>query len=578
MVPTKPKTEPISYKMHPFGTLLVSVFAFVMVLVGLSYIADSNGVEGFLTGVGAIAISIAVGKYFLGSSDSKEEFKSVEPKPSSDLTKPISDRNEFPSLHAYSLLMDELAKGCKDEVLWLKCASEAEGNEPKAQASYNRARAAALEMEEARLLKSKAEEERTRKRDLEEREKASLSQFMSEMKITVAAVRQSQPVFNTWGTAQLTKLASEVKSLMVKGEGLVGASQIESLRWADSEVSKALKSHEHDQLLLEQSKVALETRDNSAARTAMRQMQGRFKDLDYGPLEAVIEASDWRYTQITFGLVIIIIICAVCFLAAIRPEFTAVTSVSQKLSQSVTPSSPLRQTPPSVVTSEQVPAEEGIEDANVLFEMAQSYNQGDGVPQDLEKGFALMKKAAIKGLGAAQISLGLCYANGEGVGRDNLEAEKWWRKAADQGLAEAQHNLGVLYYGGDDGPKKLVEAEQWWLKAAAQGYAESQFNLGSMHEGEGSVEKDLKKAFEWYLKAAEQGLSEAQAALVEYYRAGLGIPQDKVEAYKWALLAASAEQEEYTELAKALEDELNAPQKQEAASRAYKFRLLHGSK
>ena len=54
----------------------------------------------------------------------------------------------------------------------------------------------------------------------------------------------------------------------------------------------------------------------------------------------------------------------------------------------------------------------------------------------------------------SQFNLALSYDKGEGVPKDLPEAAKWWRKAADQGFAEAQRNFGICFLRGDGVEKR----------------------------------------------------------------------------------------------------------------------------
>ena len=58
-------------------------------------------------------------------------------------------------------------------------------------------------------------------------------------------------------------------------------------------------------------------------------------------------------------------------------------------------------------------AEQGY--AKELFNLAQCYHKGGGVPKNLEKAASLYKESAELGYAKAQFNLALCYANGEGV-------------------------------------------------------------------------------------------------------------------------------------------------------------------
>jgi len=71
----------------------------------------------------------------------------------------------------------------------------------------------------------------------------------------------------------------------------------------------------------------------------------------------------------------------------------------------------------------------------------------------------------------AQCYLGWIYENGHGVPKDINEAVKWWKLSAEQGNAEAQHNLGMSYAKGHGVPQDYKKAEKWFRLAAERGDA-----------------------------------------------------------------------------------------------------------
>src|SRR6266545_6171200 len=95
------------------------------------------------------------------------------------------------------------------------------------------------------------------------------------------------------------------------------------------------------------------------------------------------------------------------------------------------------------------------------------------------------------------------------ITRNYKEAVLCYRKAADKGLAAAQNNLGFCYQGGQGISRNYVEAVKWYRKAASQGFAPAQNNLGVCYRDGTGVTKDLKQAVQWFRSAAEQGLAAA---------------------------------------------------------------------
>ena len=80
-------------------------------------------------------------------------------------------------------------------------------------------------------------------------------------------------------------------------------------------------------------------------------------------------------------------------------------------------------------------AEQGF--APAINNLADKYENGLGVEQDLSKALALYTQAAEQDIGAAQWSLGLMYLEGKGVTQDQTKAKQWLEKAAGNGWDQA---------------------------------------------------------------------------------------------------------------------------------------------
>lgn len=123
---------------------------------------------------------------------------------------------------------------------------------------------------------------------------------------------------------------------------------------------------------------------------------------------------------------------------------------------------------------------------SAMLNLANMYDQGQGVRQDPAAGLVWLERAAALEDARAQLQLGLAYENGHGVERDPRQAAKWFRKAAEQGDATAQFNLGVMLatsYGSGlehSSPKERAEAVQWLEKAAAAGHPDAPAFLSTL--------------------------------------------------------------------------------------------------
>ncbi|MEO8426073.1 MAG: tetratricopeptide repeat protein [Verrucomicrobiota bacterium] len=181
------------------------------------------------------------------------------------------------------------------------------------------------------------------------------------------------------------------------------------------------------------------------------------------------------------------------------------------------------------------------------------------------------RKAAEKGLAAAQNNLGFCYQEGQGIPRSYTEAIKWYRKAAGQGFAAAQNNLGVCYRDGTGVTKDLKQAVRWFRSGAEQGLAAAQNNLGvRYYKGEG-VMTNFTEAVNWYRKASEQRLADAFVNLGICYVDGRGVPRDRIQAYIYFDVAAAQGDAYAPQIRKFLEKQMTPREISEGQRRSFAF-------
>lgn len=112
---------------------------------------------------------------------------------------------------------------------------------------------------------------------------------------------------------------------------------------------------------------------------------------------------------------------------------------------------------------------------------------------------------AEKGMAAAQYKLGLMYENGRGVPKDLDQAEKWYALAADQGYSSAQYNLGFVHYTQNN----IDGTTEWWGRAAEGGDEQAMFSLGFIFAEGDRAPRDPVQAHMWYDLAAAHGSAEA---------------------------------------------------------------------
>ena len=81
---------------------------------------------------------------------------------------------------------------------------------------------------------------------------------------------------------------------------------------------------------------------------------------------------------------------------------------------------------------------------SAFINLANLYEQGQGVERNLSTSIMWLEKAATLGDSRGQFQLGMAYEKGLGVKKDLHAAAKWLEKAAEQNDGRAQFNLGVM--------------------------------------------------------------------------------------------------------------------------------------
>ena len=87
----------------------------------------------------------------------------------------------------------------------------------------------------------------------------------------------------------------------------------------------------------------------------------------------------------------------------------------------------------------------GCNDANAMHQLGCYYYTGDvGLPQDCNKAIELWLRAGELGCAESYYNLAVSYDNGEGVERDMKKASLYDELAAMGGRVVARHNLGCM--------------------------------------------------------------------------------------------------------------------------------------
>jgi len=90
--------------------------------------------------------------------------------------------------------------------------------------------------------------------------------------------------------------------------------------------------------------------------------------------------------------------------------------------------------------------------------------------QQFEEAVEWYQKAADSNYTAAMFNLAVSYDDGEGVTKDQATANRWYRKAADQGRSSAMWNLAINLDEGKGGPHDAKGAADYLLKAFKAGH------------------------------------------------------------------------------------------------------------
>lgn len=216
-------------------------------------------------------------------------------------------------------------------------------------------------------------------------------------------------------------------------------------------------------------------------------------------------------------------------------------------------------------------AAEGYSSAQL--NLAVSYLNGWGTPQNYGKGLYWLQRAAAQGDARARTNLGILYLKGWGVRRDYEEAMRNFQAAAEHGETGAMVDLGFMSDGGLGTTKDQKAAAAWYRQAAEHGDALGQSNLADLYlRGEGVPQNDTVAA-EWFEKAASQGQTAARIKLGYMYMTGRGVRKSTEMAYTLIRAASLAGDQRGSEYLTKLEKALNAEQIAAADKRAHELQV-----
>lgn len=112
-------------------------------------------------------------------------------------------------------------------------------------------------------------------------------------------------------------------------------------------------------------------------------------------------------------------------------------------------------------------------------------------------------KKANNGNKESEFVIGYLYENGRGVPQNINEAVKWYRKSAKKKYTKALNNLAYLYQNGNGVEKDIRKAEELLKMSAKQGDDVACLNLGILYQTNNEI--NMENAKFWYKKAMNKG-------------------------------------------------------------------------
>lgn len=149
-----------------------------------------------------------------------------------------------------------------------------------------------------------------------------------------------------------------------------------------------------------------------------------------------------------------------------------------------------------------------------------------------QKAAAYYLAAANGGNAEAMARLGLSFLYGLGVPENNNKAFFWLTKAAEQRSPEGLYGLGVCYYWGYGVARDIVHALALYKESFSLGCAAGAWPIGGYYEKAGDAQ-DLETAFNWNFKAAAGGCLSGMLGAYTAYRDGIGVEASAEIATEW---------------------------------------------
>lgn len=146
------------------------------------------------------------------------------------------------------------------------------------------------------------------------------------------------------------------------------------------------------------------------------------------------------------------------------------------------------------------------QDEEIEYTLTQFLNNDLSKAEECVK---ILRKYANEGMPRAQCGLAQYYQYGFGVKQNLQQAAAWYKKSAEQGYAVSQYHLGIKHEEGYGCSVNFQEAAKWYRKASDQGYPAAQFRLGLLYIDGNGVVMNKSKGLDLIQKASQQGDQDA---------------------------------------------------------------------
>eukprot|EP01091_Cochliopodium_minus_P003812 TRINITY_DN13770_c0_g1_i1.p1 TRINITY_DN13770_c0_g1~~TRINITY_DN13770_c0_g1_i1.p1 ORF type:complete len:384 (-),score=74.20 TRINITY_DN13770_c0_g1_i1:21-1172(-) len=139
---------------------------------------------------------------------------------------------------------------------------------------------------------------------------------------------------------------------------------------------------------------------------------------------------------------------------------------------------------------------------------------------DTEKSMYYYKKGVEKECTTAMNNLANLYENGNGVEKNLNIARILYEKSASKGNCLALNNLGYFYESGNYFEKDLQKAREFYIKATKFGSVDAFYNLAKVYIMGKGVEKNVEKGLFYFEEAVKRGDIEVIIMLAKMYKYG----------------------------------------------------------